>query len=245
MKEDEDSVAQSSAFLGDTGFPSGPSEPEIEPEEPGYAYDVWEPEPQVHDFPKPDIPNPPKTRAEFEPHVKTYAKWVMHEYNDVLPLRWDDLTILDDGRFKRAIGKCGTWGYHNARVRISWSHYDKRGYSWESMQETIRHELVHAWQAQWLGYTSHGETFKRKAEELDCERLSRYDDDTEPNYVMVCQNCGGSYTRQRECKATRRSDHFECSHCGTVERNFDDAEELGGLWLKHHNSRSEWEKVLD
>jgi len=30
-----------------------------------------------------------------------------------------------------------------------------------------------------------------------------------------------------------------------VEREFDDAEETGGLWVKHHNSRSEWEQVLD
>lgn len=243
MNEENDSVGVPSAFQTGQGFPTTDSPTVEDKEEAGYTHVVMEPEPVDHPFPQPDIPNTPKTRADFERACKTYAKWVLHEYADVIPLEWDRVTVLDDGRFKRAIGKCGTNGYHTARVRISWAHYTKKNYSWESMQQTIRHELVHAWQARWLGYTSHGPTFVKKAEQMDCDRLGRYDGKSEPNHVMVCQNCGSSYTRQRACKATKRTNHYKCSACDMVEREFEDAEETGGLWIHHDNP--DWHIVLD
>jgi len=165
----------------------------------------------------------------------------LHEYSDVIPLEWDRVRVEENGRFKRSLGKCGTDGYHCSYIHISWAHYNKRSYSWERMKETIRHELVHAWQARWLGYTSHGPTFVETAEKVDCTGLDRYDE-PEPRHVMVCQNCGSSYTRQRKCKATRRTDFYKCRACEMVESRFNDSHRTGGLWNHYHNT--DWHKVL-
>lgn len=245
--DEDNTVGVPSAFQGGQGFPTpGESQPEPEPEpEPeevddGYPYShqVLEPEPVTHPFEKPKIPDAPRSRDELARAVKQYAKYVLYEYP--IELEYDRVKFKTDGRFTRALGKCGTNGYHRARVRISSHHYLKRGYSWDDCKETIRHELVHAWQARWLGYTSHGPTFVEKAKELDCERLGRYDGKREPKYVAYCQNCGNTYKKQRMCKSIRNP-YTKCSSCKKAGYDVDEIEE-NHVWIVFDND--DWHKVM-
>lgn len=240
MTDEDDTVGVPSAFQTGQGFPTETTpEPTIE-EESGYPYpyQVQEPEPVTHNFPKPEIPNAPDTREELEEAVPQYVRYVLKEYG--LDIELDRLTLKVDGRFKTALGKCGPHGYHEARVRISSSHYVKRNYSWERCMETIRHELAHAWQARWLGYTSHGPTFREKARELDVDNLSRYEDEREYKYVAHCQGCGTTYTRHRACKATKNP-YYRCSKCGTGGGEVDIEEDH--VWVVFDNA--DWHKVMD
>lgn len=239
MTEDSDSVATpSSGFLSGQGFPAGEEKEEGEEveEESGYPYRVIEPEPVEHAFDgMPSIPDPPETREELEEAVEEYTKFMLTAYD--LNIEFDRLTLDVSARFTRALGKCGAYGDHEARIRISVKHYIDKNYSWDGCKETIRHELAHAWQVRWLGYSSHGPTFRKKANELDCENIDNRYDESEPSYVIICQNCGNSYTRHRECKQVRRPS-FRCSVCDEIPRTDND-----GLWETYDNT--EWHKVMD
>lgn len=239
MNEENDAVGVPSSFSTGQGFPT--AEPTIEEEESGYPYpyEVMEPEPVQHPFRKPEVPEAPKTREQLEAAVPQYVRYVLKEYD--LELELDRLTVEVDGRFTRALGKCGPNGYHTARVRVSSKHYVDRSYSWERCKETIRHELAHAWQARWLGYTSHGPTFREKALEMDCDDInSRYGDESEPKYVAHCQGCGSVYKRQRACKATRNP-YTKCSNCGTAGYELDSIEE-DHTWIIFDNT--DWHKAM-
>lgn len=237
MNDDNDAVSMS-AFNTGQGFPTAGEEHGVDSEYP-YPYKVMEPEPVTHLFPKPEEPTPPTNRAELEASVPQYVKYVLHEYD--LAIEWSRLAVSVDGRFTNALGKCGAIGYHEPRVRISAKHYDEWNYSWHRCKETIRHELAHAWQVRWLGYTSHGPTFRQKARELDCTDLARYDGKGEPKYVAHCQNCGNSYSRYRACRRTR-DPYNGCSACDTFGHG-SDAVEGSSIWVVFDNT--DWHKVMD
>ena len=237
-QEDNDAVGVPSAFQSGQGFPTA-SEPSIEEEEGyPYPYDVMEPESVYHPFEQPEEPDDPQTREELERALRQYVKWTLKEYD--LEIEWERLKLKVDGRFTKALGKCGGDGYHRARVRLSNTHYIDRSYSWERAKETIRHELAHAWQVRWLGYSSHGPTFRQKARELDVGNLSRYDGEGEPKYVAHCQSCGNYYKKYRACKRTRNP-YNGCSRCDAYGYELDEIEE-DHVWIVWENS--DWETVL-
>lgn len=225
-----------SSFVQGQGFPST-DEPTIEEGDPEpYPYDVMEPHPVEHSFVTPPEPEPPTTREELEEAVPQYVKRVLTEYD--LELEYDRLLIEVDGRFKRALGKCGSDGYHRAHIRVSSKHYVERGHSWEQCKDTIRHELVHAWQLRWLGYSSHGPTFRKKAEELDCTRLYRYDGDDEPKYIGHCQECGAYLKRYRACQTTRNPG----ARCGVCGASGYGEYENDSVWNIYRNT--DWHRVM-
>lgn len=233
--DESDAVGVPRSFRSGQGFPdAGATE-----EDSGYPYpyQVMEPESVDHRFPKPEVPDEPLTREELEDAAPQYIRYVLYEYD--VNIEWDRLTVKVDGRFTKALGKAGPDGYHTARIRVSSQHYVDRRYSWERCKETLRHELAHAWQARWLGYTSHGPTFRQKARELDVENVDHYDED-EPRYVMHCQGCGGSYTRHRRSKRVK-TPYYRCSSCGARGASLDEIEETE-TWVAFENT--DWHKVL-
>lgn len=234
--DDENSVVNPSNFS--SGFPTQAEEAEEADDGYPYPYKVEEPESVYHPFEKPEIPDAPRTREELEEAVPQYVKYVLKEYD--LELEWERVTVAVDGRFTKALGKCGSIGYKEARIRISAKHYVERGYSWDRCKETIRHELAHAWQIRWMGYSSHGPTFRMKARELDCENIDRYDGKREPRYIAHCQNCGIYYSRQRKCRATKRP-YTRCGECETAGYEIAEIDE-DNVWIVWENS--DWEKVL-
>lgn len=243
MKGEDQDADIPASFQQAQGFPTAePDSPFVFGEardQHGYQYCVEEPHPVDHAFPKPPEPEAPETRAELEQAVPQYVKFVLKEYG--LELEYDRLTVGVSGRFRKALGKCGPAGYKHPRIRISSKHYVDRGYLWERCKETIRHELAHAWQIRWLGYSSHGPTFRMKAQELDCKGLSRYDGETEPKYVAYCQSCGGYFKRHRSCRAVR-APSVHCGDCGTggYELDWLDGDRV---WKVFENT--DWYKVME
>lgn len=228
------------AAFQSTGFPNStsPEEPSIEQKD-EYPYQVIEPEPVIHSFEKPEKPESPTapSREWLEAAVPIYVKWVLKEYN--LNVEYERLTLEVDGRFTKSLGTCGCKEYHKPYIRISSNHYVNRGYSWKRCKETIRHELAHAWQVRWLGYSSHGPTFREKAHELDVNRVdSRYGDEDEPTYIGHCQNCGSYFTRQRLCKVVRNP-YSNCSTCDTFPN---DIGREDSVWEVFRNT--DWQKIL-
>lgn len=242
MEQDEDADIPA-AFQASQGFPTpepeSPFEFGEEREHPQYEYQVMEPQPVDHDFLKPKEPKPPRTRQELEEAVPQYVKRVLKEYD--LNIEYDRILIKVDGRFTKALGKCGSDGYHRARIRVSSTHYVDRNYTWERCKDTIRHELAHAWQMRWLGYTSHGPTFREKARDLNCDNISRYNGKDEPQYVAYCQSCGNHYKRYRMCKAVRKPFNG-CSRCGVYGDEVDYVEG-DRIWKVFENT--DWYKVLE
>lgn len=235
---ENDSVTVPSSFQTGQGFPTG-SEPEIEEEEGyPYPYNVMEPESVHHPFEQPEEPILPTNRKELEEALPQYVKWVLKEYG--LEIEWERLNLNVDARLDSAFGNCGPNGYHRANVKLSKKHYVDYSYSWTRAKQTIRHELAHTWQIRWLGYSSHGPTFRMKARELDVDNVERYESEREPNYVAHCQSCGVAYKRYRACKATR-SPYSRCSKCGKSGRDVDEIDE-SHVWIVWPNA--DWEKVM-
>lgn len=231
------------AFQSSQGFPTvEPETPSIpEPEHPlvPYPYKVEVPQPVEHDFTRPEEPIPPRTREQLERAVPQYVKCVLKDYG--LDVEYDRLKITVTARYTRSLGRCGAHGYHKPWIKISAKHYVDRGYSWTRCKETIRHELAHAWQARWLGYTSHGPTFREKARELDVGNLGRYTDDREPKFIGICQSCGGYFYRHRVCR-TVRNPSYGCGDCGNNPDDVEGLEERDSIWEITRNS--DWHKVM-
>jgi predicted SprT family Zn-dependent metalloprotease len=185
----------------------------------------------------------PQTKQVLEIVAERYAKQVLLDYD--LQIEWERVDFRTDGRLgagvvrSGALGKCGCSGYKHANVRVSSKYYIEQNYSWERCKETIRHELAHAWQIRWLGYSSHGPTFMQKAKELDVENIERYEGKSEPKYVAHCTACGISYTRQRNCKRVKQP-YSSCSNCDAGRLH--DLAEDGAIWRVWKNT--DWRKVM-
>ena len=240
-----------------TSFPSrnslfgvdAPSEPEpVDVEsfyEAPYEYFVETPRDIQQSYTEDDIGAiyAPDTVQELKMVAPRYAKQVLLEYD--LQLEWERIDFRVDGRLgagaihSGALGNCGAIGYKEPKVRVSSKYYVERNYTWERCMETIRHELAHAWQVRWLGYTSHGPTFRTKARELDVDNLERYKDKTEPKYVAHCAACGIYYKRQRNCKRVR-TPYTGCSNCdaGSAHEHATD-QRIWSVW-----KNTDWKKVM-
>jgi predicted RNA-binding Zn-ribbon protein involved in translation (DUF1610 family) len=88
----------------------------------------------------------------------------------------------------------------------------------EQVRETARHELAHqaAWQR--YHYVGHGALWQTFANYLGCEPKAcstvRLEGAIRPKYVVVCNACGWSITRERRSKLVTRPWHFACPNCG-------------------------------
>jgi predicted SprT family Zn-dependent metalloprotease len=124
---------------------------------------------------------------------------------------------------RRKHGVCTTGSDGECTIRLSQRTADRAGFS--AIEETIRHELVHAYQHQTddleLG---HGDAFKRWVEPLELSgRCSRHytpaPDDY--RYALYCATCGFIGGRHRMCKTVRAAinDQLYCNECqsGQIE----------------------------
>lgn len=132
-----------------------------------------------------------------------------------------DLSRVDfetSTRMKRRHGVCTGDGTGNCTVRLSERTYDRAGF--ESITETIRHELVHVYQRQTDGVEpGHGESFERWVEPLELSGRCSSQYETTPedfSYRLYCRNgCGFVGGRYRWSAVVRRAiaDRQVCGNC--------------------------------
>ena len=153
--------------------------------------------------------------------ARQYANDVL--FDDEWPLTPDhvDLTRVTfetSTRMERKHGVCSSDGEGNSTIRLSEKTYGRAGL--EAMQETIRHELVHAYQHQTSGVDpGHGESFTQWVEPLDLSGRCSTHYENQPEdykYRFYCeQGCGFIGGRHRWSKAVRRAIHGNllCGDC--------------------------------
>ena len=149
---------------------------------------------------------PPTTRSELLAGAAAYAESV-----DLAV----DLAAVDWEVSERATRRAGACLYdrRNERVtvRLTWAAFEAFG--WAEFRETIRHELVHAWEFQRFGRSGHGPRFRRAAERVDAPRHCR--PFTEPRVRLRCldDDCAWSPGRHRASKAVTRPERMRCGDC--------------------------------
>ncbi|WP_227377904.1 SprT family zinc-dependent metalloprotease [Haladaptatus halobius] len=151
----------------------------------------------------------PTTRAGLLDRARQHAATVAADHFPALPVERIDWEISE--RTQRTAGVT-TYDPQTDEITISltWDAYDSQG--WEQFSETVRHELIHAWQYHEPGEADHGRTFVRWTDVLDtsqhCERF------TAPKWWLVCEDCGGRTARYRRSKTVRNPEQYRCSKCG-------------------------------
>ena len=100
------------------------------------------------------------------------------------------------------------------------------------LKNTIIHELLHSCD----GCMNHGASWKRLAEKVNsklgynikrCSSASEkgvVEDhrlDNRRQYVIVCEKCGLTYTRQRACRLVENPELFRCGRCGGKLKKID------------------------
>lgn len=149
----------------------------------------------------------PDTRRELLAAAERYAATVDIDV-DLDAVEWE----LSE-RAKRRAGTC----LHDEEsgeitIRLTWRAYRELG--WDEMRETIRHELVHAWEFQRFGEAGHGARFRAKARELDAPRHCGAF--TEPRLRLVCasEDCEWTADRHRASKTVTHPERRRCGACG-------------------------------
>lgn len=148
--------------------------------------------------------------------AKLYAREVAERYGlavDVRALEWEVS--------KRAKRRAGAVRYRDGEPRtvsLTWKQFQNRG--WRATAETVRHELIHVHLLNEAGDASHGERFRDLAEELGttvhCDRFA------EPDWWVVCDDCGERLARYRRSKLVENPGGYRCGECGgrlSVEEN--------------------------
>lgn len=148
------------------------------------------------------------TPEEFLAVARVYAREVVRNYGLVV-----DVDTLDWAVSKRARRRAGAVHYRDGdpeRVSIAWALFENRG--WGAAAETIRHELIHAHLLNEHGDPGHGDRFEAWARRLQtpvtCELFA------DPNYWVVCRDCGSELARYRESKLVKNPDDYRCGGCG-------------------------------
>lgn len=168
-----------------------------------------------------DTRGEPTTQAELLDAAEQYAQTV------AIDVDLDEVSWEVSMRAKRRAGACI---YHRGTgditIRLAWRAFEN--YDWDGFQAVIRHELVHAWEYQQFGKSSHGRRFKQKAAELDvsvhCPTF------TEGRLRLLCTNedCNWSATRHRASAAVTEPEKRRCGSCG--ERYRVEHIETGQRW---------------
>jgi len=184
---------------------------------------------------EPETTNTPQTTPFTRPSINagrhTYEERRVRDYlmdwyegtPSEFDIDWSDVTIIVSASLTRAHGKARYKAAEESyELKISKCAIDNDSSPWDDeIQETIRHEAIHIWQYQEFGEGNHGPSFKRWADQFDCEvRASRPAKD--PKYTINCENCGKVGTRQQACKITKQTARYSCGTCGgnlSVQRN--------------------------
>ena len=149
----------------------------------------------------------PTTRAELLDRAPAYAEQVDIEL-ETSKIEWE---ISE--RARRRAGCCRYDG-QTVTIVLTWDAY--REFGWERFTETIRHELVHAWEFQQFGESGHGTRFREKAAEIDAPR--HCEPFTDGRLRLRCRNddCEWAPDRHRASKPVKFPDRgYRCGDCGS------------------------------
>jgi predicted SprT family Zn-dependent metalloprotease len=152
----------------------------------------------------------PETRSALLDRAATYARTVDIDV-DPAAIEWE---ISE--RAKRRAGCC-RYDRETGQMTIvlTWDAYEAMG--WQRFTETIRHELVHAWEFTHFGASGHGPRFREKAAEVDAPRYC--EPFTTGRLRLVCTNddCGWAPDRHRASKPVKYPDRgYRCGECGNA-----------------------------
>ncbi|WP_089649732.1 SprT-like domain-containing protein [Halobacterium hubeiense] len=146
--------------------------------------------------------------AEFLAVAKVYARDVVDSYDLTV-----DVSALDWEVSKRAKRRAGAVKYRDdspETVSLTWEYFQEHG--WGATAEVVRHELIHVHLLNEAGDGSHGDAFREWAGELQtsvtCERFA------DPNWWVVCEDCGSELPRYRESKLVKNPESYRCAGCG-------------------------------
>jgi len=124
--------------------------------------------------------------------------------------------IVYNERFANSAGRI-TYSSRPLTIELSAKHFRRHP---DALQETLLHEMIHAWCYQKFGDTSHGAHFKQKLRE--CGLHSIYHDlgnagpsqESKRRYILRCEQC--SFEALRRTRPRRAA---SCPHCN--KRRFD------------------------
>ncbi|MUV59313.1 SprT-like domain-containing protein [Halobacterium sp. CBA1126] len=146
--------------------------------------------------------------AEFLAVAKVYARDVAESYDlsvDVSALDWEV-----SKRAKRRAGAVKYRGDDPETVSLTWEYFQEHG--WGATADVVRHELIHVHLINEAGDASHGDAFRELAADLQtsvaCERFA------DPNWWVVCEDCGSELPRYRKSKLVKNPDQYRCGGCG-------------------------------
>lgn len=150
----------------------------------------------------------PETRAELLRRAAAYARTVD------LPLDHDAIDWEISERAKRRAGTCRyDRDAETVTIKLAWRAFEAHG--WTGFRETIRHELIHAWEFQEWGEAGHGDRFAEKAAALNvsvhCEAF------TQPRLRAVCgaADCDWTLRRYRASATVTEPERYRCGACGS------------------------------
>ncbi len=129
-------------------------------------------------------------------------------FNGAVP----DCRLAYNERFSNSAGRI-TYGRKPLLVELSPKHFRKYP---EALEETLLHEMVHAWCYDRFRDTGHGANFRRKMRE--CGLTSIYHDlghmrpgkESSRRYILRCESCGFELLRRRipsKLASCRRCNH--------------------------------------
>jgi len=148
------------------------------------------------------------TPEEFLAVARVYAREVVENHD--LSVAVDDLDWEVSERARRRAGAVRYRDGDPEVLSITWTLFENRG--WGAAAETIRHELIHAHLLNEHGDPSHGDRFEAWADRLrtavTCELFA------EPNYWVVCRDCGSELARYRASKLVKNPGDYRCGGCG-------------------------------
>jgi predicted SprT family Zn-dependent metalloprotease len=110
-----------------------------------------------------------------------------------------DCRIAYNARFSNSAGRI-TYGSHPMVIELSPKHFSKYPHA---LEETLLHEMIHAWCFARFRDTGHGSHFKKKLRE--CGLSSIYHDlgnvrpsvESGTRYILRCEHCGFETLRRR------------------------------------------------
>lgn len=148
--------------------------------------------------------------------IEQYAETIPRDYD--LDVALDDVDFRVSARMTRSRGATritrSTITKEVTAIEVVLSKHEHDNHGWEETQHTVRHELIHVWQAQTHRSVGHGASFHEKTDALDVRGQYAETPSTDYTYELVCENDGVVGGRMRECKATRNPGLLVCNQCG-------------------------------
>ncbi|MDQ2049889.1 SprT-like domain-containing protein [Natronolimnohabitans sp. A-GB9] len=118
-------------------------------------------------------------------------------------------------RPRRRAGAC-RWDADREVATIVLTRQAYERYEWEAFAGVVRHELVHVWEFQRFGESSHGPRFREQATRLEAPR--HCETFAEPRYVLRClaADCDWEAHRHRASKPVKAPGTYRCGTCGNT-----------------------------